>query len=186
MYLITPVYLVWIYAYNIITGTTPFLCETLFPAWFMFYLLGMDCREGKWNKIVGKSNWGWIFAGLVLSIVEAWILIAIGCADGFACSQIKVSSFIYVFAIIMVLLKKKDSYINKFLVQFGDCSYGIFFCHPLVLQVVRKVLSVLGVDRIWVLYCFGSFILAAVGSIVVVKVVQKIIPNKKLLNVIGF
>ena len=54
MYLITPAYLVIIYTYNIVTGTVPLLYETLFPAWFFFYLLGMDCRSGNIGKWIKK------------------------------------------------------------------------------------------------------------------------------------
>ena len=56
MYLITPTYLVIIYTYNIVTGTVPLLYETLFPAWFSFYLLGMDCRSGNIGKWIKKIN----------------------------------------------------------------------------------------------------------------------------------
>ena len=83
MYLVSPAYLVIIYTYNIVTGTMPLLYETLFPAWFFFYLLGMDCRSGNIKKWIKKVNIYWVVVALFVSIVEAFILKIIGCEDGF-------------------------------------------------------------------------------------------------------
>lgn len=38
---LTPLYLVYLYTWNCIVGTSPRLYETLFPAWFGFYYLGI-------------------------------------------------------------------------------------------------------------------------------------------------
>ena len=86
MYLITPAYLIVIYTYNIVTGTVPLLYETLCPAWFSFYLLGMDCRSGNIEKWIKKINIYWVVIALLISIAEAFILKTVGCADGFVIS----------------------------------------------------------------------------------------------------
>lgn len=93
MYLITPIYLVCLYIFNITTGNMPLFYETLFLAWFIFYILGMDVREGKFKRYKVK---GWMIGlALIASFGESYLLIKIGCSVGFACSQIKFSSFAY-------------------------------------------------------------------------------------------
>lgn len=54
LYAATPVYLVLLYISNFSTGEMPRLYETVFPAWFGFYLLGMDCRIGKLDNLLKK------------------------------------------------------------------------------------------------------------------------------------
>ena len=51
LWLVTPVYLVYLYTWNYIVGASPRLYETLFPAWFGFYYLGIQVRCG-W-KLIG-------------------------------------------------------------------------------------------------------------------------------------
>lgn len=46
LWLITPCYLLYIYVWNLMTGYSPRLYETLFPAWFGFYYLGINVRCG--------------------------------------------------------------------------------------------------------------------------------------------
>ena len=41
LYMVTPIYLVILYIYNLATGLMPRLYETVFPAWFSFYVLGL-------------------------------------------------------------------------------------------------------------------------------------------------
>lgn len=55
MYLITPIFLICLYIYNITTGNMPIFYETLFPAWFIFYMLGMDVRERKFKRYKVKG-----------------------------------------------------------------------------------------------------------------------------------
>ncbi len=52
MYLITPIYLLFLYVYNILTGKMPFLYETIFIAWFIFCFLGIECRFTKFDKLM--------------------------------------------------------------------------------------------------------------------------------------
>ncbi len=192
VYLITPVYLVIIYTYNIVTGTVPLLYETLFPAWFFFYLFGMDCRSGnigigKWMK---RINIYWVVIALLISIAEAFILKAVGCADGFVTSQIKCGSFLYAAALALWLWKKKNEFRRKNILSItGDYSYGIFYCHMLILWIVRKVIELVGLNNIWVLNFGLCFILTAVGSFVFVWIVRSLahkLKCDKVLMLIGF
>lgn len=189
MYLITPAYLIIIYTYNIATGTVPLLYETLFPAWFFFYLLGMDCRSGNTDNWVKKINIYWVAIALFVSIAEAFILKTVKCADGFVTSQIKCGSFIYAAVFALVLLKKKKETRRSILSIAGDYSYGIFYCHMLILWIARKVVELTGLNNIWILNFGLCFILTAVGSFVFVWSVRTLVHKLKWdkgLMLIGF
>ena len=189
MYRITPVYLVIIYTYNIITGTVPLLYETLFPAWFFFYLLGMDCRSGNIGKWIKKINIYWVVVALLISIAEMIILKTVGCAVGFVISQIKFGSFIYAAVIALWLMNKRNKSKKNILSITGDFSYGIFYCHILILWVVRKVIELAGLNSIWILNFGLCFILTAVGSFVFVWFVRSLAHKLKWdkgLILIGF
>ena len=63
LYLITPVYLCVIYIWTVIAGAPPRLYGTVFPAWLLFYLLGIDCRAGRLERYVQKSSGVWVIVG---------------------------------------------------------------------------------------------------------------------------
>lgn len=152
-----------------------------FPAWFLFYLLGMDCRRHKWEKAVKESSTAWVIAALILSCGEALVLKRIGCSDGFASSQIKLSSFCYAIAVALLLKKSEgaeagsDKLIGKGLKMLGDCSYGIYYVHIFVLYAAEKVLYVFGLEKAWFPYFLGTFLLTAIGSLIVVMISKSIL-----------
>lgn len=194
LYMVTPTYLVILYIYNLATGSMPRLYETVFPAWFSFYVLGLDCRSGKWVNVCRRAKNWWIAAVLGLSIIEAFVLLRVGCAIGFASSQIRFGSFLYAGLIALVLMKGKDmenedGKLRKLMVSIGDCSYGIFYVHILVLIVVRKIISALWVSQMWIYDFLICFVLTAAGSYLIVWVTKRIaekIDAEKVLRIIGF
>lgn len=183
MYLITSVYLVFLYIFNITTGNMPMFYETVFPAWFIFYILGMDVREGKLNSIKVK---GWMI-GLVLlaSFGESYLLMKIGCSLGFACSQIKFSSFAYSILIALWLSQHIKETEPNILSSIGDCSFGIYFSHILVIWGVSKGISIVGID-IWILKWIFIFLLTAILSYAFVWCVRRVFKGKKIISYIGF
>ena len=189
MYLITPAYLVIIYAYNIVTGTLPLFYATLFPAWLFFYLLGMDCRSGHIENLLKNINGYWIIIALFVSVTEAFILKKVGCADGFVVSQIKFGSFMYATVLILWLLKMNHESKRNILSITGDYSYGIFYCHILILWGVRKIIELVGLNEIWMLYFSLCFILTVVSSFVFVWSVRSLaykLKCEKMLILVGF
>ena len=148
------------------------LYETLFPAWFFFYLLGMDCRSGKIGKWIKKINIYWVVIALLISIAEAIILKIVGCADGFATSQIKFGSFMYAAILALWLINNRIEPRKNILSIIGDYSYGIFYCHVLILMIIRKVIELIGLNNIWILNFVLCFTLTAIGSFVFVWIVR--------------
>lgn len=181
LWLVTPVYLVYLYTWNYLAGASPRLYETLFPAWFGFYYMGIQVHCG-WKL---KCNEYVVAGTLVLSCIEAVGLRVAGLDIGFYISQITVGSFLYSIAMIGWLLKKNES--NRcgccLLSKIGDCSYGIFYIHMVVLMFVGRIIKC----ENWYAYWLLRFVLTASISYTIVNIGQMVLKNhKKLLRYIGF
>ncbi len=181
LYLITPIYLCLLYAYNITTGGILRFYETLFPAWFVLYILGMDVREGKLKKFKVKP-WMIVLA-LLASYTEGFILREIGCV--FDTSQIRFTPFIYSALIAVWLSQNVKDVKENLLSKIGDCSFGIYFSHMLCMWVIAKVLSMAGID-VWIVKWMLTFIFTAITSFAFVWIVREIFKGKKILRYIGF
>lgn len=181
LWLITPCYLLYVYGWNFATGSSPRLYETLFPAWFGFYYLGINVRFG----LKLKCN-GWkVLITWAISCVEALALRKLGMGVGFYTSQITIGSFLYSVAAIGWILKQSDTQAEntKLLGRLGDCSYGIFYVHMAVLTVVGKFIQ----SSDWYLYWSLRFTLTSIISFAIILAGQKILKNqKKILRYIGF
>ena len=105
LYLITPVYLCVIYIWTVIAGAPPRLYGTVFPAWLLFYLLGIDCRAGRLERYVQKSSGVWVIVAVGIELLETIVLYVGGCSITLASSQLKFSSCLYA-ATILLCLKK--------------------------------------------------------------------------------
>lgn len=191
LYAITPLYLCGLYAWNFYFGSTPPLYGTFFPAWLIFYLLGIDAQKGKLDGLSNKVNIVWVIAGLALALLESFALLKAGYSSAFACSQIKFSSFIYAGAVILLLLKNQQSeqiqtITESILSQVGDDSYGIFYSHMMVMYVVSKILSITGLVSAWGLFWLLDFVFTAATSFILVELTKKLIPNKKIQSALGF
>ena len=79
LWLVTPMYLVYVYTWNYIVGTSPCLYEALFPAWFGFYYLGIQVRCGRRLKCSGYA----VVGAFLLSCVESLGLRTLGLSLGF-------------------------------------------------------------------------------------------------------
>ena len=181
LWFVTPVYLVYLYTWNYIACASPRLYETLFPAWFGFYYMGIQLHCG-WKL---KCN-GYVVAGtLALSCVEAVGLRAAGLDIGFYTSQITAGSFLYSVTMVGWFLKKNENSCRgcRLLSKIGDCSYGIFYIHMAVLMIVGRFIKC----ENWYAYWILRFALTASISCIIVHISQRVLKNhKKLLRYIGF
>lgn len=183
LYFITPVYLIFIYLYNILTGDMPIFYETVFPAWFIFYILGMSARMGKFDKI--NIRWWWIIIAILASFGESNIVLYLGCSSGFASSQIRITCFVYSALIALWLIQNRKECRTCLLSVMGDCSFGIFFLHMLVMWVITKIVSILGVN-IWLVKWIIIHMSTTVISFILVWTVRRLYEGKKILKYIGF
>ena len=131
--LITPIYLVYLYFYMIINKKQIPFYQTYFPAWFIFYYIGLSVKINGY-KFLYKNNQISIslimcIVSFILSIFEGYMLLSLGLLESIASSQIKISTFLYTFTLIKLIMKIKlysqDNKI-KWLKYIGDNSYGIY------------------------------------------------------------
>lgn len=190
LYAITPLYLCGLYIWNFNLGMTPSLYGIFFPAWLFFYILGMDARAGKLKSIVKRVKPWWVAVTFIIALLEAFALQKAGCSISFASSQIRFSTFAYTYTIILLLFrnqgKEEKSIVDDVLSKVGDCSYGIYFSHMMVMYTVAKILHILGVELAWCIEWPMDFILTAVGSYILVSSARRIVKNRHILKAIGF
>ncbi len=192
LWILTPAYLLMLYCFNILVGDFPRLYETFFPAWFLFYYLGLWLKARglpQWIRNLGRIRF--VGVALIFSLGEAVILISIGCSTAVAVSQIKVSSFLFAICVLMWLKNQEGlRKANNLLVNIGDCSYGIFYVHCFVLLLVKKALNIFGICKLWILYFVLTWILVSVISYVLVRIMNNIVGRralgKKIIAAIGF
>lgn len=159
LWLLTPLYLVYVYCWNFFSHEMPLLYETLFPAWFIFYYLGLTLKlKGQeWaQKLLRFGNLYFIFFAFLFGLIETAILIRLDSNIEFFTTQIRFTCFLYAGVIALFLYNKKQqnktTKRNSILKAFGDYSYGIYYLHYFVLMVVEKVLCTFSVHKVWPLY----------------------------------
>ena len=204
---ITPVYLVMTTGFRYLTGAEISWMGRDFLAWIIFYYVGMMVKRNGWKR---RNNFFLYFLciiALILSVVEGLLANSLGMFS-LAISQVKISSMLYSLAVIALIMnrwlilkdrklypKSKESSHSGFtgkiihsLVYIGDISFGIYFCHTLVLKCVTFVLERIGVMEIFSLPFIQllQFFLALILSVIGIIIVQKIDKKRKLCPYIGF
>ena len=192
LWFITPLYLVYVYIYNILKGREPLLYATIFAAWFIFYYLGLNVRLGvvkfPLKKIPDKVVGILLGIGYSISIFEAILLMRITNNPGFAVSQIRLGCFLTNMVLIAAFLKisEKSRWQQResWLSQIGDLSYGIYYIHYLILMIVVKVLNVIRLDHIWILFALTTFILTAILSCLIIRIMRNVLGRSMIGRII--
>lgn len=181
LWFITPVYLICLYIWNFAKGSSPQLYETLFPAWFGFYYLGIQVRCGLKLKCSGYM----VVVACLISCVEALVLRSLATSLGFYTSQITIGSFLYSVAVIGWVLNRSERHENgkNLIAKIGDCSYGIFYVHMAVLIVIGRFIDC----KNWFEYWSIRLFLTATISFGIVFVGQRLLKKQtRVLKYIGF
>lgn len=190
LYLITPFYLCLLYWYTIKFGKNPgtgLFYATLFPAWFIFYYLGVWLKI-RGNKIIfnKKSSIIMISLALLLSMVESDILVKMN--STMYISQIKLSSFLYSISLISLFLNFQNTYSKRFkiLEYLGENSYGIYFVHVFFIILFSKVLNNINyVKESLIMFQFLQLTLTLISSCCTIYITKKIVGSSKI-RVFGF
>ncbi len=122
-----------------------------FSIWITFYYFGMLASHN--IKIVDfcEKRIGIIIllyiTSILFSITEGLFLWRIYGLDSFADSQIKISSFLSSFSLILLFigLRKIINHWSKLLVVLGEFSFGIYLSHIFILDVLNKLMSKIGI-----------------------------------------
>lgn len=154
-----------------------------FVVWISFYYLGMCIRNKKINlegiKIKYLLVYG-CFAFLIqLSEMIYWFKLDNGTM---AITQIKLSSMMFSVFVCLIFCKwivgvnkgLKNKYIKSFFIILGDCSFGIYLTHILLMAVLERTLY-----RIIVFPFILKIIIIIIVSIVGITFVNRIIGKEK-------
>ena len=193
-FLITPVYLLILYSYIIIYKKQMPFYQTFFPAWFVFYYIGLLVKIRGYKSIFKKNE---ILNSilccsitLIFSIIEGYGLLALGFSEGFVSSQIKISSFLYVFSLINLLMVIKPHIkIQKirWIKHIGDNSYGIYYVHMLWIIFSNKILALIHVtENILPIYQFIQLIFTIIFSCFSIYIVERVIGKSFSSKLLGF
>lgn len=186
VYCVTPVFLL-VREIAAIVGVALPQVQVLFPAWLLFYVLGLD-----WGK-VGRAATrrcsllpGLLVACLFLQLVSGFAWLARGDYN-MATTQLKLSSMA-TSAVLVVLIgltghRLRQLFARSHLVKLGDLSFGIYLCHILVLSVVTKVLGFVAIPAL--MATVVNLAVTLVVSACVVAVGATLLP-RKVCEALGF
>lgn len=191
LFLITPLYLLGLYFYTAVFKEQFLFYQTFFPAWFLFYYIGLRIKILGCKPLFKRQQlmYSIVFcaAALIISIIEVYGLLSIGFPIGFAISQIKASSFVYVLSLINLLIVVKSHFVKKelnWLKVVGDNSYGIYFIHMFWIMLSNKIMQFIplvgDVLPAYQLVQIASVVISSLLSIFVTKKILGINLSSKL------
>ncbi len=134
-------YYIFFYLLEFVGITLP-LRGVLFPAWLLFYYLGLYIRNTN-SKYIFRCKYMPIFVAILVSFAEGYFIIKYLKDYGFSVTQVKFSSAIYAVTIINLLLHKINTKIDKdnMGVKIGDVSYGIYYIHFLFINIISDFIQ---------------------------------------------
>ncbi len=154
-----------------------------FGSWLIFYLVGM-C----WGKIAEH------LPHLGVTLIVLCAVLATQMVAGFiwyrryenwdlATSQLKISSMLFALAMIAMLMKipqsSKDALSkSRMLTTTGDCSFGVYLFHMLILSIVNYILRYSGLDITSMLLVIFKWLFVLILSVLIVRICQLILPRK--------
>lgn len=191
---VTPLYLFVMYVYQYSTKQQMPYYEIPFPAWFLFYYAGLYIKAKgviflmKCNRLLTAI--ALVLLALLASIFECYLLLSFGMPDSVASSQIKVSSFLYAFAVLNMLYivrKYASDPISKLFVCLGNNSYGIYYAHCFWIIFVYKVTSYISfLSQILPLYQLCQLTLTIVLCILCISITKRLLGDKQASYLFGF
>lgn len=161
---------------------------TLFPAWLIFYYLGLKENINKKKERYTKSS---LKLTIILLIIILIINIVIkefaymhGVEYSICVTQIDILTMIYSIVTIKLIIKIKKIYNidskNKLLIEIGNYSFAIYLSHMLYIKIIKKFLEIANVN-LCIIVNEVFFIVMTIGiSLGIKKLVQK--SNLKIVN----
>ncbi len=141
LWLITPIYLFGLYVWQIYLGEQPIVYAQLFPAWFIFYYLGIYLKKYPPKKMSPIVIFLIILICLYFTICETEFINFKLKIPFFAASQIKFSSFAYTIFICILFVLLHSEMENNLIARIGEASFGIYIIHIPVKMAVDTVIS---------------------------------------------
>jgi surface polysaccharide O-acyltransferase-like enzyme len=164
-----------------------------FYSWVIYYEIGFLIRANR-NKAIGYRNMCFFIlpaalVSLLLSEVEAAVLVFKCDNLPFAISPVKYSTFSYSVCVIVIFLlaRKRFSYWPEFLITCGRYSFGIYLIHlPVLNQVARFIKQYETVYSFQPLYQVIVAVLTLSACLVIISVARRLVPKVFCVRVLGF
>lgn len=151
--------LMWDTFYGLFTNqiSTPWLVgllrfrDRLFPWWIGYFAVGAWIAANLRTVLAATRRLLWPLTGVAAALL-AWMmaeymgLMAQGGSVGFAASGFRPTAYLYSLAAVFALLglggwvTERDNRLSRLLLSLANHSFGIFLVHPLVLEVVLRLL----------------------------------------------
>ncbi len=177
--------------FNIIIWPLPIYLP--FYSWVIYYEIGLLMGTRR-NKIIDAKNIH-IFilpaalVSLLLSEIEAMVLLSKYNNLYLAISPVKYSTFLYSVCIIIVFLhvRRRLKYQPKLLATIGNYSFGLYLIHvPVLNQVVNLVQKSSTIYSFQPLYQFVVVTLTILICLVIINITRRLLPTSFCVKVLGF
>lgn len=118
----------------------------IFFVWASFFYLGLCIRNEKINPFAFKQSTLAIFGclGFILNLCEMLLWMHLN-NFSMATTQIKLSNFVFSFFVCIVASRwiinsDLKTFNNHLLINLGDCSFGIYLIHILIMKIFDKTI----------------------------------------------
>ncbi len=164
-----------------------------FYSWIIFYEIGLLIGNRD-NKIFIPKNMHIfilpaILVCLLISGLEASVLLSKYDDRHFAVASMKYSSFLYSVCVILGFLLAREHFNHwpKFLVTLGSCSFGIYLIHMIVLTGVVNIVQKSNIIySLQPLYKLAVVFITISLCFVVISITRKLLPKSFCRKVLGF
>jgi len=182
--------LLLIYVSRLGFGLSMSVYDGFFYFWIIFYQLGLNI--GMNSEFLNSVNIRLLHiatsCAVVLCFLEGFILATTFHQWIFAASVFKLSSFMFSICMILILYHYKDNFGRiGVLVELGQCSFGIYLIHMLVMPRLDRI-----VEKMSLFYpsnpAYPIFVslLTTLFCVIIIKMTKKIIPNVIYSPILGF
>ena len=151
------------------------------PVWACFYLMGIAVGNKVINvrKVEKRNLIGLTLIAYLLIIAEELLLLAIE-GSAIAWSQWHITAFVFSFVLIAVI-ENASGYTpseSNILVKIGDESFGLFLVHCFFISIFASIYNKLDISLPLIIHRILQFTFSLIGSIVLIKVIRLILPEK--------
>lgn len=189
LWLLSPLYLLYLYVWNYIEKSQPPLYATLFPAWFIFYFWGLNVKYRYSIQFPNKRasiKFIYVMGAFLFQFIETLGLLKLGYDINFAISQIRLGGFAYSMMIIMYLLSHDTKTVSNKILScmsyLGDKSYSLFYLHCLVILFWETMIDMCNINYGWLIQftiCFIGTIICSLMLIVLEERLRTYINKRK-------
>lgn len=196
LFYITPAYLIVLYIYIFIFGQSFLFYQMFFPAWLIFYYFGLWVKIKGYPRVFLDNIWYslmFFIIAMLFSILESFTINVLNFPVGFASSQIKISSYIYVFTVINLMFtfksdRNKESRQLVLLGYLGDHSLGIYYVHMIYISITGYIITAYlpQLNNMLPVFQILQVILTIVFSICTINITKIILGDKISKKFFGF